>query len=75
MGSRWSGTEIRADFENGRPVSWRFNRSQSRLSITLPKLLGGRTIEVVFEGGYTFTPLVAEVSVADGSGSRTYAEL
>ena len=74
MGSR-SGTDIRADFQNGRPVSWRFNRNQSRLSITLPKLVGGRTVEVVFEGGYTFTPLVAQELVAEGSASRTHAEL
>jgi hypothetical protein len=58
-GSR-SGAEIRAGFENGSAVSWKFGRNQSRLSITLPEALGGRTMEVAFDGGYTFTPLIAE---------------
>jgi hypothetical protein len=62
-GSR-SGAEIRAAFENGSAVSWKFGRNQSRLSLTLPEALGGRTMEVAFEGGYTFTPLIAEPASA-----------
>jgi hypothetical protein len=62
-GSR-SGAEIREGFENGTAVSWKFGRNQSRLSVTLPEALGGRTIEVAFEGGYTFTPLIAEHAAA-----------
>jgi hypothetical protein len=63
-GSR-SGAEIRAEFENGVPVSWRFTRNQSRLRLTLPKLLGGHTHGVAFEGGYTFAPLSAIATNGD----------
>ena len=52
-----SGAEISAEFESGSPVSWRFNRDQARLLVTLPRDLGGRTYEMAFEGGYTFAPV------------------
>src|SRR5262249_13549824 len=54
-GPRW-GAEILAKFEIGSPVSWRLNRDQARLLVTLPKDLGGWTYQVMLEGGYTFTP-------------------
>jgi len=43
----------------GNPVSWQFDPSEKRLSITLPKELGGRTHEVTMTGDYTFTPVGA----------------
>jgi hypothetical protein len=51
-----SGDEIRAAFESGQAVSWRFTRKQSRLAMELPGMLGGRTVTIALEGGYTFTP-------------------
>ena len=59
MGPR-SGAEIRAKFESGSPVSWRLNRDQARLLVTLPKHLGGWIYQVVLEGGYTFTPTLTD---------------
>jgi len=52
-----SGDDIRSAFERGQPVSWRFTRKQSRLAIELPGMLGGRTVTMALEGGYTFAPL------------------
>jgi len=46
--------------ESGSPVSWRLNRDQARLLVTLPTDLGGWTYEVALEGGYTFTPALIE---------------
>ncbi len=51
-----SGDDIRAAFERGEAVSWRFARGVSRLAIHLPEILGGRTVMMALEGGYTFTP-------------------
>ena len=36
-------------------MSWQFTPHEKRLSITLPKELGGKTHQVCLTGGYTFT--------------------
>jgi hypothetical protein len=60
VGGFRSGAEIRAEFESGSPVSWRLNRDQARLLVTLPTDLGGWTYEVALDGGYTFTPALTD---------------